>query len=262
MTGITGMMNGVERLERFSGLLVAVLLLLILAPLNAIVYASAGVKGTDREDALKVLPAVAAHPVGFVVVGLAFVALGGAVWLLTRALGKRLSARAQSQMGFGRALGLLAVALLALYGLYIGIRLPWIAAGYAHDPVMAIDAFKTYLDISGGLLLAAYVALGGWLLFLCLAMWREKTVSRYLTLLGMFCGLVLVLAFLADPSIVVLGQISGFFWALGVGFALLRPARDMQDTMIMAAPEVQRRDERGLPRSDSSYGRRGVRDDR
>ena len=98
---------------------------------------------------------------------------------------KRLSARAQSQLRFGNALGLLATGLLILYGLYIGIRLPWIASGFAHNPSDAVDAYTSYLEISGALLLAAYVALGGWLFFLCLAMWREKTVSRYLTLLGM-----------------------------------------------------------------------------
>ena len=69
---------------------------------------------------------------------------------------------------------------------------------------------RPYLEISGSLLQAAYVALGGWLFFLGLAMWREKTVSRYVTLLGMFCALVLILTFIADPIIILLGQICGF----------------------------------------------------
>ena len=238
---MTEIMRRIEPLERYSGLLLAILLLLVAAPLNAIVYSTAGVKGTDREDALKTLPAVAAHPAGFVIAGLVFILLGGAVWLFSRAMPKRLSARAQSQLRFGNALGLLATGLLILYGLYIGIRLPWIASGFAHNPSDAVDAYTSYLEISGALLLAAYVALGGWLFFLCLAMWREKTVSRYLTLLGMFCALVLIFAFIADPIIVLLGQFCGFVWALGVGFGLLRPAggREKPVTANVTEPEAE-----------------------
>lgn len=220
---MTDIMQRIKPLERYSGLLLAVLLLLVAAPLNAIVYSTAGVSGAERKDALKTLPAVAAHPIGFVIAGLVFILLGGAIWLFTQAIAQRLSARAQTQLRFGNALGLLAVALLTLYGLYTGVRLPWIASGFARDASDAIDAYATYLEISSALLLAAYVALGGWLFFLCLALWREKTVSRYLTLLGMFCALTLLLALVADPLIVLLGQVCGFFWALGVGFALLRP---------------------------------------
>jgi hypothetical protein len=237
---MTDIMKRIEPLERYSGFLLAILLLFVAAPLNAIVYSTAGVKGTDREDALKTLPAVAAHPVGFVIAGLVFILLGGAVWLFSRAVAKRLSARAQNQLRFGNALGLLATALLALYGLYIGIRLPWIASTFTHNPSDAVNAYTVYLEISGALLLAAYVALGGWLFFLCLAMWREKTVSRYVTLLGMFCALVLILAFIADPIIVLLGQFCGFFWAFTVGFALWRQA-DAQEKPAparMANPEV------------------------
>jgi hypothetical protein len=228
-----------EPLERYSGLLLAVLLLLVAAPLNAIVYSTAGVKGADREDALKTLPAIAAHPVGFVIAGLVFILLGATVWLFARAMTKRLSAQAQYQLRFGNALALLATALLALYGLYIGIRLPWIAAGFAQNTSDAVNAYTTYLEISGALLLAAYVALGGWLFFLCLAMWREKTVSRYLTLLGLFCALVLILAFVADPIIVLLGQLCGFIWALAVGFALLRPAGEQKNPVTVSATEPE-----------------------
>jgi Domain of unknown function (DUF4386) len=238
---MTEIMRRIEPLERYSGLLLAILLLFVAAPLNVIVYSTAGVKGTDKEDALKTLPAVAAHPAGFVIAGLVFMLLGGAVWLFSRAIAKRLSARAQSQLRFGNALGLLATGLLVLYGLYIGIRLPWIASGFAHNPSDAADAFTSYLEISGALLQAAYVALGGWLFFLCLAMWREKTVSRYLTLLGIFCALVLILAVIADPIIVLLAQFCGFFWALGVGFALLRPAgeREKPVTVNVTEPEAE-----------------------
>jgi len=158
---MTEIIRRIEPLERYSGLLLALLLLFVAAPLNAIVYSTAGVSGTDREDALKTLPAVAAHPAGFVIAGLVFILLGGAVWLFSRAIAKRLSARAQSQLRFGNALGLLATGLLILYGLYIGIRLPWIASGFAHNPSDAVDAYTSYLEISGALLLAAYVALGG-----------------------------------------------------------------------------------------------------
>jgi hypothetical protein len=234
---MTDRLQRIEPLERYSGLLLAVLLLLVLAPLNAIVYSTAGLKGDDREDALKTLPAVAAHPVGFVLAGLAFILLGGAIWLFTRAMTKRLSAQAQSQLRFGTALGLLAVALLTLYGLYTGIRLPWIAAGFAHDAADAVNAYKTYLDISGALLLAAYVAMGGWLFFLCLAMWREKTVSRYLTLLGMFCALTLLLAVIADPVIVLLGQLCGVIWAFGVGLTLLRPPGVREKPVVASMTE-------------------------
>jgi hypothetical protein len=230
---MTEIMKRIEPLERYSGLLLALLLLLVAAPLNAIVYSNAGLKGTDREDGLKTLPAVAAHPVGFVIAGLVFILLGGAVWLFSRAMTNRLSERAQSQLRFGNALALLATGLLVLYGLYTGIRLPWIASSFAHNPSDAANAYTSYLEISGALLLAAYVAMGGWLFFLCLAMWREKTVSRYVTLLGMFCALVLILAFIADPIIILLGQICGFFWALGVGFMLLRPA-DKQEKPLTA----------------------------
>ena len=69
-------MRRIEPLERYSGLLLALLLLFVAAPLNAIVYSTAGVSGTDREDALKTLPAVAAHPVGFVIAGLVFISPG------------------------------------------------------------------------------------------------------------------------------------------------------------------------------------------
>src|SRR5262245_6307303 len=149
-------MKRVEPLERYSGLLLAILLLFVAAPLNAIVYSTAGVKGADREDALKTLPAVAARPVGFVIAGLTFILLAGLIWLFSQALAKRLSAQAQSQLRFGTALGLLAVALLILYGLYISIRLPWIASDFAQRPSDASNAYTTYLEISGALLLAAY----------------------------------------------------------------------------------------------------------
>src|SRR6478752_6517713 len=82
---MTDIMKRIEPLERYSGLLLAILLLFVAAPLNAIVYSTAGVKGTDREDALKTLPAVAAHPAGFIIAGLVFILLGGAVWLFSRA---------------------------------------------------------------------------------------------------------------------------------------------------------------------------------
>lgn len=234
---ITDILKRTEPLERYSGLLLAVLLLLVAAPLNAIVYSTAGVKGTDREDALKTLPAVAAHPAGFVIAGLVFLLLGGAVWLFSRAMTKRLSVESQSQLRFGNALALLAAALLILYGLYTAIRLPWIASGFAHNASDAVNAYTTYLEVSGALLLAAYVALGGWLFFLCLAMWREKTVSRYLTLLGMFCALVLILAFIADPIIVLVGQFCGFVWALAVGFALLRPVGEREKPIAASITE-------------------------
>jgi hypothetical protein len=229
---MTEIMKRIEPLERYSGLLLALLLLLVAAPLNAIVYSTAGVKGADREDGMKTLPAVAAHPAGFVIAGLVFILLGGAVWLFSRAMTNRLPERSRSQLRFGNALALLAAGLLVLYGLYTGIRLPWIASGFASNPSDAVNAYQTYLEISGALLLAAYVAIGGWLFFLCLAMWREKTVSRYVTLLGMFCALVLILAFIADPLIVLLGQVCGFVWALVVGFMLLRPA-DRQEKPIV-----------------------------
>jgi len=237
---MTDIMKRIEPLERYSGFLLAIVLLFVAAPLNAIVYSTAGVKGTDREDPFKTLPAVAAHPAGFVIAGLVFILLGGAIWLFSRAVAKRLSAHARDQLRFGNALGLLATALLTLYGLYIGIRLPWIASTFTHNPSDAVNAYTVYLEISGALLLAAYVALGGWLFFLCLAMWREKTVSRYLTLLGMFCALVLILAFIADPLIVLLGQFCGFFWAFAVGFALWRQAdaREKPVPARMANPEV------------------------
>src|SRR5689334_8573131 len=77
---MTEIMRRIEPLERYSGLLLAILLLFVAAPLNAIVYSTAGVKGTDREDALKTLPAVAAHPAGFVIAGLVFILLGGAAF--------------------------------------------------------------------------------------------------------------------------------------------------------------------------------------
>src|SRR3954447_16260167 len=128
---MTDIMQRIKPLERYSGLLLAVLLLLVAAPLNAIVYSTAGVSGAERKDALKTLPAVAAHPIGFVIAGLVFILLGGAIWLFTQAIAQWLSARAQTQLRFGNALGLLAVALLALYGLYTGVRLPWIASGFA-----------------------------------------------------------------------------------------------------------------------------------
>jgi hypothetical protein len=237
---MTEIMRRIEPLERYSGLLLAILLLFVAAPLNAIVYSTAGVKGGDQGDGLKTLPAVAAHPAGFVIAGLVFILLGGAIWLFSRAMAKRLSAHAQSQLRFGNALGLLATALLILYGLYIGIRLPWIASGFARNPSDAVNAYQSYLEISGSLLQAAYVALGGWIFFLCLAMWREKTVSRYVTLLGMFCALVLILAFVADPIIVLLGQFCGFIWAFAVGFALWRQAdaREKPAPARMANPEV------------------------
>jgi Domain of unknown function (DUF4386) len=237
---MTDIMKRIEPLERYSGLLLAILLLLVAAPLNAIVYSTAGVKGTDREDALKTLPAVAAHPAGFIIAGFVFLLFGGVVWLFSRAVAKRLSERAQSQLRFGNALGLLATGLLVLYGLYTGIRLPWIASGFARDPADAVNAYTTYLEISGALLLAAYVALGGWILFLCLAMWREKTVSRYLTLLGMFCALTLLLAAFADPVILLLGQFCGFFWAFAVGFALWRQSGEQEKPIGMSAVEPEK----------------------
>jgi hypothetical protein len=236
---MTEIIRRIEPLERYSGLLLALLLLFVAAPLNAIVYSTAGVSGTDREDALKMLPAVAAHPVGFVIAGLVFMLLGGTVWLFSRAIAKRLSARTQSQLRFGNALGLLATGLLVLYGLYVGIRLPWIASGFAHNPSDAADAFTSYLEISGALLQAAYVALGGWIFFLCLAMWREKTVSRYLTLLGMFCALTLLLAAFADPVIVLLGQFCGFVWAFAVGFALWRQVGEQEKPIGTSAVEPE-----------------------
>src|SRR5215831_13244155 len=236
---MTEIMKRIEPLERYSGVLLAILLLFVAAPLNAIVYSTTGVKGTDREDGLKTLPAVAAHPAGFVAAGLVFILLGGVVWLFSRTMTKRLSERAQSQLRFGNALGLLATGLLILYGLYIGIRLPWIASGFAHNASDAVNAYTAYLEISGALLLAAYVAMGGWIFFLCLAMWREKTVSRYLTLLGMFCALVLIFAFVADPIIVLLGQFCGFFWAFGVGFALWRQAGEQQKPIEASAVEPE-----------------------
>jgi hypothetical protein len=237
---MTEIMRRIEPLERYSGLLLAILLLFVAAPLNAIVYSTAGVQGGEREDALKTLPAVAAHPAGFVIAGFVFLLFGGMVWLFSQAMAKRLPARAQSQLRFGNALGLLAAGLLILYGLYIGIRLPWIASGFAHNASDAVNAYTAYLEISGALLLAAYVALGGWMFFLCLAMWREKTVSRYLTLLGMFCALTLLLAAFADPLIVLLGQFCGFFWAFGVGFALWRQGGEQEKPIGASAvrPEV------------------------
>jgi hypothetical protein len=234
---MTEIIKRIEPLERYSGLLLAILLLFVAAPLNAIVYSTAGVQGGEREDALKTLPAIAAHPVGFVLAGCVFLLFGGMVWLFSRAMAKRLSKRAQSQLRFGNALGLLATGLLVLYGLYIGIRLPWIASGFAHIPSDAVNAYSTYLEISGALLLAAYVALGGWIFFLCLAMWREKTVSRYLTLLGMFCALTLLLAAFADPLIVLLGQFCGFFWAFAGGFALWRQAGEQEKPVVTSVTE-------------------------
>jgi hypothetical protein len=237
---MTEIMRRIEPLERYSGLLLAILLLFVAAPLNAIVYSTAGVQGNDRADALKTLPAVAAHPAGFIIAGFVFLLFGGMVWLFSQAMAKRLPPRAQSQLRFGNSLGLLATGLLILYGLYIGIRLPWIASGFAHNPADAANAYTSYLEISGAVLLAAYVALGGWMVFLCLAMWREKTVSRYLTLLGMFCALTLLLAAFADPLIVLLGQFCGFFWAFGVGFALWRQAGEREKPIGASAirPEV------------------------
>src|SRR5215831_12081974 len=112
---MTEIMKRVEPLERYSGLLLAILLLFVAAPLNAIVYSTAGVQGGEREDALKTLPAVAAHPAGFVIAGFVFLLLGGMVWLFSRAMARWLPRRAQSQLRFGNALGLLAAGLLALY---------------------------------------------------------------------------------------------------------------------------------------------------
>ena len=120
-----------------------ILPLLVAAPLNAIVYSTAGLKGTDREDGLKTLPPVAAHPIGFVIAGLAFILLGGAIWLFSRAITNRISERSQNQLRFGNALGLLAAGLLVLYGLYTGIRLPWIASGFARNPSDAANAYTT-----------------------------------------------------------------------------------------------------------------------
>src|SRR5215831_8126530 len=99
---MTEIMKRIEPLERYSGVLLAILLL-------------------------------------FVIAGLVYVLLGGVVWLFSRAMAKRLSERAQSQLRFGNALGLLATGLLILYGLYIGIRLPWIASGFAHNASDAVN---------------------------------------------------------------------------------------------------------------------------
>ena len=208
---MTEIMRRIEPLERYSGLLLALLLLFVAAPLNAIVYSTAGVKGTDREDALKTLPAVAAHPVGFVIAGLVFILLGGAVWLFSRAIrngfprARRASCASGTRLGCWRQGYSSSTASISVF-VCRGSRL----ASHITLPTRWTPT-RSYLEISGALLQAAYVALGGWLFFLCLAMWREKTVSRYLTLLGMFCALVLILAFIADPIIVLLGQFCGFF---------------------------------------------------
>jgi hypothetical protein len=228
-----GLITALKRLDdrlipmrRYAGLLTAGGLLLVYL-LGILVYSTAGLVALngDLTNPQKVLPAVSARPIGFVVLGIGYVILGATVWFLfrtLRAIGRRTLDR---YLRPAAVFGTLACAIFVLYGLFIAIRLPWLASDYTQHPLPTADVFPGYLNVSNTLLSAANVALGGALIFACLGLIREKTFSRYLTLLGMFWGITAVAGAFPEieaPIVEVIGELCGFIWILGMGFAFLR----------------------------------------
>jgi hypothetical protein len=236
--------NRLAPLRRYAGLFLAGGLLLVYL-LGILVYSTAGLVALngDLSNPQKLLPAVSAYPIGFILIGLSYVLLGATVWFLFRTLRVVSGQTLDRYLRPGAFFGLLAFVFFLTYGLFVAIRLPWLASDYARQPVATITAFTDYLRINDTLLGAANVALGGALIFVCMGLIREKTFSRYLTLLGIFWGITAVAGpfpELEAPIITVIGQLCGFLWALGVGFALLRilPGRTTESALLGSADEA------------------------
>jgi hypothetical protein len=239
--------------RRYAGLLLVGGLLLVYL-LGILVDSTAGLVALndDLTKPQKVLPAVAARPVGFILIGVGYIILGATVWFLFRTLRSMNRRTLDRYLRPAAFFATLAFALFTLYGLFVAIRLPWLASDYTRHPLATADVFPDYLSVSNTLLGAANVALGGALIFACLGLIREKTFSRYLTLLGMFWGITAVAGPFPEieaPIIQVIGELCGFFWALGVGFALLRllpgnanggplAGNDAEETMKMPKLDV------------------------
>jgi hypothetical protein len=212
--------------RRYAGLLLAGGLLLVYI-LNILVSSTAGLVALngDLTNPQKLLPAVSARPLGFILLALGYVFLGATVWFLFRTLRAISGQKLERYLRPAAFFATLAFAIFVIYGLFVAIRLPWLASDYARSPVTTATAFGDYLHLSDTLLGAANVALGGALLFACLGLIREKVFSRYLTLLGIFSGITAVawpFPEIEAPVVAAIGELCGFFWALGVGFTLLR----------------------------------------
>ncbi len=186
----------------------------------ALAISSVGLHEVDMADPAKALPAVLKAYGGFAAWAGTYVLDGAAVLALALAFEQRLRDGAPSLIRAATATGLIAAGFFVAAGVLDMTGLPEIAGHYAANHDQAGAAYLGFQAVTDGLLSAASVAYGAWLVMASWAAIRVKAFSRSLNYLGFIWGIV---AFLApfSPDLASF-QILGPVWALWMGVTLLR----------------------------------------
>jgi len=186
----------------------------------AVTVASLGLHAADMTDPAKALPAVLKAYGAFAAWAGMYVLLGASVLVLALAFDQRLREGAPSLMRAATATGLIATAFFVAAGVLNMTGLPEIAAHYSSNHDQAGAAYLAFQGVTDGLLSAASLAYGAWLVMASWAAIRVKAFSRGLNYLGFTWGIVAALApFSADLAVL---QLLGPIWALWMGIVLLR----------------------------------------
>ncbi len=200
----------------------------------AVTLARLGLRAADMADPAKALPAVLKAYGAFATWAGMYVVLGASVLVLALAVDQRLRAGVPSLMRAATATGLIATAFFVAAGVLTMTGVPEIAAHYPANHDQAGGAYLAFQAVTDGLLSAASVAYGAWLVLASWAAIRVKAFSRGLNYTGFTWGIVAVLApFSADLAVL---QLLGPIWALWIGIVLLRsPATEPTPTSRVAS---------------------------
>ena len=209
-------------LQRFGGVAAIVHgLAFIAGPVTlALVVASLGLRPADMTDPAKALPAVLKSYTGFATWGFMYVLVGATVLVMALAFDQRLREGAPSLTRAATSTGLIATALFVAAGVLDMSGLAEIALHYSANHDQAGAAYLAFQAVTDGLLSAASVAYGAWLVMAFWAAIRVKAFSRSLNYVGFIWGLLAMLApFSSDLATF---QVVGPIWAVWMGIVLLR----------------------------------------
>jgi hypothetical protein len=224
-------------LQRFGGVAAIVHAVAFVAgPVTlALVIASLGLRAGDMADPAKALPAVLKSYGGFAAWGLMYVLVGATVLVMALAFDQRLREGATSLVRAATATGLIATAFFVAAGVLEMSSLAEIALRYSANHDQAGAAYLAFQAVADGLLSAASLTYGAWLVMAFWAAIRVKAFSRGLNYFGFIWGIVAMLApFSSDLATF---QILGPVWALWMGVVLLRsPAVGTPAVPAVAGP--------------------------
>lgn len=186
----------------------------------ALVVSSLGLHATDMTDPAKALPAVLKNYGGFAAWGFMYVLVGATVLVMALAFDQRLREGAPSLVRAATATGMIATGLFVAAGVLDMSGLAEIALHYSVNHDQAGAAYLAFQAVTDGLLSAASVTYGAWLVMAFWAAIRVKAFSRALNYFGYIWGIIAILApFSSDLATF---QILGPAWALWMGIVLLR----------------------------------------